>query len=130
MATLAKNTIFKVGTTAVTGVTSIAWSGITWKTEDTTNHDSATPVETLQTTVYSNGKYSVILDYDVNNTQHTALRTLSTSGASQSFIVIQVNSGETQTFDGYVTSFSFDTPVNGLLKAKIDVTCAGAITLS
>lgn len=130
MATLAKNTIFKVGTVATTGVTSISWSGITWKVEDTTNHDASTPVEMSQPTVYSNGKISLVMDYDHTNTQHAALRTLSTSGASQSFIIVQVNSGETQTFTGYVTMFAFDTPVAGLLKAKVDVTISGAMVIS
>jgi len=128
---LAKNTVFKVNTVAVTGVTSISWSGRVFATEDITNHDAATPVKMAQTTIADNGKVSLILSpYDKGNTQHALLRSLNISGASAAFVMVQVNSGETATFNGYVSSFSWDTPVLGILKAKVDILVNGEMTIT
>jgi hypothetical protein len=129
--TLAKNTVLKLGAPSgvqITGVTAISWSGTSFATEDTTNHDSSTPVKTLQTTVYDNGKLTLTIDYDGTNTQHVALKTLSTSGAAQQFEMIQVASAADNTFTGFVTSFAFVTDVTGLLKAKVDISNSGAFS--
>src|SRR6185295_16396695 len=100
--TLAKHTIFSVGDgggsevfTAVTGVTSLSWSGVSWSNEDTTNNDAATPVKTMAQTLYTNGDFSLVITFDATNTQHALLRTLSNTGAQRNFQVTQVGtSGE------------------------------------
>jgi hypothetical protein len=118
------------GFSQIQNITSFGLSGTTWKTEDTTSHDSATPVETLQPTIRNDGKISLIISpYIPGNTEHAFLRTLSLSSTANNFRIIYPAS-ELGSFDisGYVTSFSFDTPVNGLLKAKVDITVNGTLT--
>ena len=128
---LAKNTVIKLGVTQIASVTSIAWSGRTWAQEDTTNHDASTPVKTTAVTIADNGKITLVVSpYDKTNTEHAALRTLSTSGASQAFTMIQVDTGEQAAFNAFVTNFAYDTPVNGLLKAKVEITVNGEMSLS
>ncbi len=128
---LAKNTTIKVSGTQISKVTSIAWSGRVFSTEDTTNHDSTAAVKTVQTTIADNGKVSLVISpYTKGDTQHDLLRTLSVSGASASFVMTQVNTGEIATFTGFVTNFVYDTPVSGLLKAKVDITVSGEMVLT
>lgn len=133
---LAKNTAFKIGNggspsetfAQITGVTEFSWSGLSWSTETTTSHDSATPVETLAPTIYSNGTFDLTILWNPVNTQHAQLRTLSTSGAFNNFQVEHVNSGEEMEFSGFVSAFTFDTPVDGLVKANVTVTVNGEMT--
>jgi hypothetical protein len=128
---LAKFTTIKVSGTQVSKVTSITWSGRSWAEEDTTNHDASTPIKTTQVTIADNGKVSLVISpYTKGDTQHDLLRTLSGSGASATYVMQQANSGEIATFDGFVTSFSYETPVNGLLKAKVDIRVNGVMTLT
>lgn len=132
---LAKNTSFKIGNgggeetfAQITGVTELSWSGVSWSTETTTSHDNATPVETLAPTIYSNGTWDLTVLFSPINTQHAQLRTLSTSGAFNNFQVEHVNSGEEMQFSGFVSAFTFDTPVDGLVKANVTITVNGAMT--
>lgn len=133
MSTLSKNTVFRIydGSSnydQITGVTDVSWDGVSWSTETTTNHDNSTPVETMSPTIYTNGTFKLTILWDKTNTQHAALRTLSTSGAAQNFQIAHVNSGEEKQFSGYCTAFAFDTPVDGLLKANVTISVNGAMS--
>ena len=123
---LAKHTVIKIAGTAITGVTELSWDGVSWDTEETTNHDAATPVRTSVPTLYTNGNIGLVLTFDHTNTQHALLRTHSTTGAVAEFQMIQVDGGEDVEFDGFVTGFNFDTPVDGLLKANVTIMVDGA----
>lgn len=129
---LAKGINFQVdnsGFAQITNITSFSLSGTTWKTEDVTNHDTTEPVETVVPTIRNDGKISLILSpYIPGNSVHAYLRTLSLSGAANNFRITYPGSS-LGSFDvsGYVTSFTFETPVNGLLKAKCDVTVNGTL---
>ncbi len=113
----------------IVNVTSFALSGTSWTLEDQTSHDNAVPVKQTQPTIRDEGKVSLILNpYVKGNAYHAALRALSVSGAANNFRITYPGS-EMGSYDlsGFVTSFSFDTPVNGILKAKVDVTVNGAL---
>lgn len=136
---LAKNTIIKIGDagsptevfTQIAKCTEVAWDGVSWSTEKTTNHDSATPVETMVPTIYSNGSIKITINpYSAGDTQHALLRSLSLSGAARNFQLVHVDSTETAAFSGYVTSFAYETPVDGELKAKVTIMINGAFTIS
>ena len=108
-------------------VTEISWDGISWDTEETTNHDTTTKVRTSVPTLYSNGNISLVITFDAANTNHALLRSLATTGAARNFQLHQV-SGEEMQFEGFVTNFAFDTPVDGLQKANVTVMVNGEMT--
>jgi len=113
----------------IVNVTNFNLSGTTWAVEETTSHDNATPVKTVSPTIKDEGKVTLVLDpYVIGNTYHAALRALSVSGAANNFRITypgdQMGSND---LSGFVTNFAFDTPVNGLLKAKVEVTVNGAL---
>jgi hypothetical protein len=113
----------------IINVTSFNLSGTTWAEEDQTSHDNATPVKTTALTVRDEGKISLIINpYVKGNTYHAALRTLAESPNANNFRVTYPGS-EMGSFDvsGFVTSFAFETPVNGILKAKVDIKINGAL---
>ncbi len=129
MANLAKHTQLSITSVVITGITDLQWSGLTADQQETTSNDSASRVKTFQPTLYSNGDFTATILWDGTNTQHAALRTLSTSGAAGAFeIEYTGTSAEHNTFSGYVTSFAFVTPTNGLQTAKIKIMVNGDFT--
>lgn len=136
---LGKNTQFKIGDgggtevfTQVSHTTLVDHAGSSWATEDTTNHDAATAVKTLQTTILDNKSFKLTISpFSSVDTQHARMRTRSLDGASNNFkVVFPSGGGETWSFAGYVTDWKFDTPVAGLLKAQCTVMINGAITIT
>ena len=132
---LAKNTVLKIGDSAmseaftqITKMTNLAWSGRAWDQEDTTNHDDASLAKAFENTLYSNGSFTFTLTYDQANTQHALLLTKSETGVKVNFHIINVASAMSKLFSGAVTSFAFDTPVGGLLKANVTVMVSGAFS--
>ncbi len=132
MATLAKNTVLKMSDmamspvlTQIPNVTVMKWSGRKWNTEKTTSHDSATPVETSVPTIYSNGDVQLTIDWDHTNAQHAQIKAYSLTGAPCDFEMIQVDSAADDNFTGYITNLTFDTPVDGLLKANVTILVNG-----
>ena len=133
MATLAKGTQFKISDmamsptfTAITGITSLTWSGVSYDTEDITNHDSTDRAKDFVTTLYTNGEFSLKITWDATNTQHAALRTLSESGASNDFqIAYTGSSAEARQFAGFVKSFKYVADVKNVLSAEVQIMVNG-----
>lgn len=130
---IAKNTKILIGDaevseafTQILGVTEISWDGTQWDTEETTNHDDATPVRTSVPTVYSNGNINLVITHDPANTNHALLKSLSVSGAARNFQLDHVNDAEHVQFEGFVTSHKFDTPKDGIQKANVTIMVNGA----
>lgn len=135
---LAKGVNFQIGDsgtptetfTQVINLTEISFSGTSWSTETTTNHNATDPVESIVPTIRQDGTISLTISpFIPGNTQHDLLRTLSESGASNNFQFIYPQSSVgTFTFAGFVQSFGFETKVDGLYKASVTLQPSAAIT--
>jgi hypothetical protein len=120
--------------TTVAQVQSIAGPGLGLDTEDVTCHDQATAFEEVIGTLLRSGEVSLGLVYDPNAATHSATAGLIDSlekRAIYDFSITFPSSGTvTWYFDGYVTGFEPDAPVDGALTAAVTIKLTGAPTLA
>jgi hypothetical protein len=128
------NTRAGVVLTTVAQVQSIAGPGLGLDVEDVTCHDQATAFEEVIGTLLRSGEVSLGLVYDPNGATHSATAGLIDSLENRTvydFSITFPSSGTvTWYFDGYVTGFEPDAPVDGALTAAATIKLTGAPTLA
>jgi len=103
---------------------------ISWGTEDTTNHDSETPVTTLVSTLKTNGPVVMrIAPYDVSETNHALLRTLAQNGATRNFRLTYPGSSlGVYPFTAIVNNWQPITETGRIVAASVTLTPTGSVT--
>lgn len=132
MATLlGKGTTLKLATTAVGQVVSISGPNRSVGTVETTNLNSTE--RTFRPTILDNGEVTVTIQFDPDDTQHTAIEALLTASplASASWVITMTDgTPSTYTFNGILTAFDIDAAasVDDLTTASLTIKITGAIT--
>jgi hypothetical protein len=121
--------------TAVAGVTSIEGPGWSTDTLDMTAHDSASAYREIAPSFIDAGEVTLRLNYDPNQVTHKnsagGLLYLLTTRALTSFALsFPTTPIAWLTFQGYVTEFSPEAPVDGKLEAGAKIKITGAVTQS
>lgn len=117
------------GFTTIAEVLDISGPGTTLNTEDGTNHDSGGWREPIPT-LLEGGEVTFDINYYKDATQ-TSLRTDMTARTRRNFkMVLPLAVAETLSFSGYVTSFEYAAPVEGVLRASVTIMVTGPITSS
>jgi hypothetical protein len=97
------------------------------KMESSTSHDSGGYGDAVPT-IFETTELSFDINYTGAATQK-ALRNVMTAGILKNWkVVIPTTPAETISFTGYVSGFTPDTPVEGLVKANITITRTGPVT--
>ena len=115
--------------TTIAEVLDISGPGTTLNTEDATNHDSGGWREPIPT-ILEGGEVSFDINYYAGETQ-TSMRDDQVSRTKRTYeMVLPLTPPETLTFSGYVTSFEYSAPVEGVLRASCTIMVTGPITSS
>ena len=113
--------------TTIAEVLDITGPGTTLNTEDATSHDSAGWKEIIPT-LKENGEVTFDINYYKHATQ-TSLRADLEARTKRNFqLVFPGSVAETASFSGYVTSFEYAAPVEGILRASATIAVSGGIT--
>lgn len=119
--------------TSLGELTDITPPSITKDVIETTNHGSS-GTKTYIGGLVDFGEASVTINYDPDGADDTAVRDLAkTSGdsATQYFKITYADAGtNTEIWQGLVTSFEQETPIDGQLSATFTIKVSGAITYS
>lgn len=107
-------------------VMDISGPSLTLNTENVTSHDSGGRSEIIPT-ILDVGEVTFDINYTVHETQ-TTLRSALENRTKHSFqIVFPTDPEETATFDGYVTGFEYNAPVEGVMRASVTITQTGPV---
>lgn len=125
----AKGINVKLDGDSILNITEISFGGTSWATEDVTSHNSTTPVAEITPTIRQDGTIDLTLSpFLPADPVHQSLRDMSQSGATDTFTVTYPGSTlGTFSFTGFVQSFTFDTPVDGIYKASTTIQPVAAI---
>lgn len=130
------NTQAGVVLTTVAQVRTIGGPSMTLDTEDVTTHDSTDAWEEVVATIKRSGEISLEIIYDPADDTHDAtggngLLTRQDTRLLSDFSIVFPDSGSTTwNFDGYVTGFEPDAPVDGALAATVTLKLTGDIVLA
>lgn len=116
--------------TTIGQIVSITAPQISNPTVDTTDLDDTW--RTFQSTILDGGELTFVINWDTADTQHAALWTKLTGGASEVWLVTYADTGATTVgFSGPITSFQPSAAVvDGIVTATLTIKVSGAITLT
>jgi hypothetical protein len=125
-------TLFKIGATTVTEVTSISGPGISVDTIDVTNHSSTGAWKEFVAGCLDGGEVTLDINYVPTDATHKnaasgILALLITRALTACSVVF---SGSTWSFSCYFTKFQPSAPVGDKLSASVTVKISGAVTPS
>lgn len=128
---LGKGTTLKLGSAALGGVISITGPNRQVGTVETTNLSST--VRTFRPTILDNGEVTVTIQFDPDDTDHTAVEALLTASplAAASWVITCTDgTPSTYTFSGILTGLDYNmaSSVDDLSTADLTIKISGAIT--
>lgn len=110
-------------------VKDISGPAMTLNTEDATSHDSNGWREVVPT-ILEPGDVSFDINYTGTTTQ-AALRAAQLARTLASFqLVFPFTVEETHSFSGYVTSFEYSAPVEGIVTASVTISVTGEVEVA
>lgn len=113
--------------TTIAEVKDISGPAMTLNMEDATSHDSGGWREEIATLLEA-GDISFDINYTADET-HDTLQAAQYGRDRLNFqLVFPLTPAVTKEFSGYVTSFNFGAPVEGILTASVTIRVSGAIT--
>lgn len=140
MAIFAQGTLIQIGDgtgppesfTTITGVRDITGPGEAAETIEVTDHDSVNAFREWIAGLRQAGSLSFSINYDPTDPTHdenTGLRAILISRQTNTFrIVFTDTGGTTFEFEGFVTQFQSNEPVNGALTADVTIQITGQLT--
>lgn len=127
------NTLLKADGTLIAEVRSINGLSLSVKKVDVTSHSSSEPWSEAQATLLDAGDLSFEINYIPSNPTHnntSGLLSFLTSRATKAWTLTFPDSGASSWgFDGFISKFEMQAPVDNVLTAKITITATGKPTL-
>jgi len=130
------NTQAGAALTTVAQVKSISGPSLGTDTEDVTTHDSPNAWEEVVVTLLRSGEVTLDIVYDPADDTHDGTATgglltrLQNRNVTDFAIVFPDAASTTWYFDGYITGFEPDNPVDGAVTASVTIKVTGEMTIN